>query len=129
MSYIRCECSFFFKTNVVAEVSRVVDERRLVKDQWRNGWGKRPKDPKFFDTSQLVPLKFEDICDWAQVVGKAVIIDNNRRRDVVYAGEGESDKDEESDIVVVRFQGFLDAKFNIGITGTWNGCVIKTTIF
>ncbi len=90
-----------------------------MKDAWRESWGKRAGPSKFYQTSQIVPLKFEGVCDWARVVSKGVVIDKTRSRDVIYAGHGE----EEDEIVVVRFQGFLGEKFNIGVCGTWNGCV------
>ncbi len=94
-----------------------MDGKKLVRDGWRDSWGKRTGTSKFYETSQLVPLRFEEVCDWARVESKAVVIDKTRTRDVVYSGHG----DLEDEIVVVRFQGFLGEKFNMGVCGTWNG--------
>ncbi len=46
------------------------------------------------------------------------MINKTRSCDVVYSGHGDQ---EDKIVVVVRFQGFLGEKFNIGMCETWNG--------
>ncbi len=50
------------------------------------------------------------------MVRKDAIADRMRSREVLYVGDTKKE-------VVVRFQGFLGEKFNISLSGNWDGCV------
>ncbi|KAG6371571.1 hypothetical protein JVT61DRAFT_9278 [Boletus reticuloceps] len=72
---------------------------------------RKPVDP--------VPIQYEDICEWATVTTKPVVIDRTRPVDVLYKRPLVAAS---STIypVILRLQGFL-GKHDLTLFGTWDG--------
>jgi hypothetical protein len=70
---------------------------------------------------QLVPVTFEDMCDWAYVSTNNISPDQTRRHLVLYRG---LDMTEESVVypVMFRVQGFIEHA-KLTALGDWNGCI------
>jgi hypothetical protein len=96
------------------------DERLLVKEIWPTPFVDvvDKTERKDLEDRQIVPLTFEDICNWAYVRRNVSSTDHTRAYHLLYKMPTNDVKDIFP--IVLRVQGIL-SRFKLSVLGNWNG--------
>lgn len=79
-------------------------------------------DDTDFESWQLVPTSFEDVCAWASVTRDTTVAEWTRAYQLLYNYPGETALANTIYPVVLQLQGFVKT-CNLTPLGSWNGCV------
>lgn len=100
----------------------LAEDGRLGNDLWPEALRPTPEIVKNIkETWELVPFRFEEVCEWADVIRNNGATDHTRRYVIIYKVPSTSDSSVVF-AVTLRVQGFLN-KFCLKKTGNWDGSV------